>query len=198
MSSHREAPEIGKDPVADNTDVYAFVSPDNPDKVTIVANYIRSQDPAGGPNFYEFGDDVVYEINIDNDGDGKPDIDYQFRFTTVCGTPTRSCTTRARSTSLDGPNWNRRQIYRCRSTTDGIATARAGHADAYVLGEPAVPAVQRRAAVDAGLRRARRGRRCTTLPTRQKVFAGQRPRRSSSTSASIFDLGTCGRSRTCT
>jgi hypothetical protein len=53
MSSHREAPEISKDPVADNTDVYAFVSPDNPETVTIITNYIPLQGPAGGPNFYD-------------------------------------------------------------------------------------------------------------------------------------------------
>ena len=69
MSSHREAPEISKDPVADSTDLYAFVSPDQPDNVTIIANYVPLEEPAGGPNFYEFGDDVLYEINIDNDGD---------------------------------------------------------------------------------------------------------------------------------
>ena len=82
MSSHREAPEISKDPVADSTDVYAFVSPDAPDTVTLIANYIPLQSPAGGPNFFEFGDDVLYEIHVDNDGDGKPDVTYQFRFKT--------------------------------------------------------------------------------------------------------------------
>ncbi len=69
MSSHREAPEISKDPVADSTDLYAFVSPDSPDTVTLIANYIPLQGPDGGPNFYEFGDDVIYDINIDNNGD---------------------------------------------------------------------------------------------------------------------------------
>src|ERR1017187_2623924 len=88
MSSHREAPEISKDPVADSTDVYAFVSPDQPDTVTLIANYIPLQEPAGGPNFYEFGDDVLYEIHIDNNGDGRPNISYQFRFETRLTTPT--------------------------------------------------------------------------------------------------------------
>src|SRR5438045_254504 len=81
MSSHREAPEISKDPVADNTDVYAFVSPDKPDTVTLIANYIPLQGPAGGPNFYEFGDDVSYDIHVDNDGDGVAEITYRFNFT---------------------------------------------------------------------------------------------------------------------
>ena len=82
MSSHREAPEISKDPVADNTDMYAFVSPDKPDTVTIITNYIPLEDPPGGPNFFEFGDDVLYSIYVDNDGDGLPDIEYQFKFKT--------------------------------------------------------------------------------------------------------------------
>jgi len=60
MSSHREAPEISKDPVADSTDLYAFVSPDRHDTVTLIANYIPLEGPDGGPNFYEFGDDVLY------------------------------------------------------------------------------------------------------------------------------------------
>ena len=62
MSSHREAPEISKDPVADSTDLYAFTSYGTPDNVTIIANYVPLQNPAGGPNFFEFGDDVLYEI----------------------------------------------------------------------------------------------------------------------------------------
>src|SRR5579883_3665710 len=87
MSSHREAPDISKDPVADNTDVYAFVSPDRPNTVTIIANYVPLEGPAGGPNFYEFGDDVLYEINVDNDGDAKAEIMYHFRFQTVVLNP---------------------------------------------------------------------------------------------------------------
>jgi hypothetical protein len=81
MSSHREAPEIFKDPVADNIDLYAFVDLNDSSKVTILANYIPLEEPAGGPNFYQFGDDVLYEIKIDNDGDAVADVVYQFRFT---------------------------------------------------------------------------------------------------------------------
>ena len=87
MSSHREAPEISKDPVADSTDVYAFVSPDDCTTVTLIANYIPLQGAAGGPNFYEFGDDVLYESHIDNDGDGRPNVTYQFEFTTHVRNP---------------------------------------------------------------------------------------------------------------
>jgi hypothetical protein len=115
MSSHREAPEISKDPVADSTDVYAFVSPDQPETVTLIANYIPLQAPDGGPNFYEFADDVLYEIHIDNTGDGNPDISYQFRFTTVNNIPSSFLYNDGPITSLTPPspssNWNRQQTY---------------------------------------------------------------------------------------
>jgi Domain of unknown function (DUF4331) len=110
MSSHREAPEISKDPAADNTDVYAFVSPDCPDTVTLIANFVPLQDPAGGPNFFEFADDVLYEIHIDNDGDAQPDVSYQFRFTTVNTIPGTFLYNVGPIDSIDSPNWNRRQF----------------------------------------------------------------------------------------
>src|SRR5437764_4396990 len=111
MSSHREAPEISKDPVADSTDVYAFVSPDRPDTVTIITNYIPLEGPAGGPNFYEFGDDVLYEIYIDNDGDALPEITYQFRFQTIVRNPESFLYNLGPITSLTSPTWNRLQLY---------------------------------------------------------------------------------------
>src|SRR5262245_40728957 len=70
-SSHREAPLIAADPTADNTDVYAFASPERPGYVTLIANFIPFEEPNGGPNFYPFGTDVRYNINIDNNGDAK-------------------------------------------------------------------------------------------------------------------------------
>src|SRR5215218_7294862 len=111
MSSHREAPEISKDPVADSTDVYAFVSPDRPDTVTLIANYVPLQLPSGGPNFFEFGDDVRYEIHIDNDGDGRPDVTYRFEFTTEITNPNSFLYNTGPIDSLDSRNWNRRQFY---------------------------------------------------------------------------------------
>ena len=81
-SSHREAPLIAGDPSADNTDVYAFVSPDDPNSLTIIADYAPFQEPAGGPNFFAFDPAVRYEVRVDNDGDGRPDVNYDFRFTT--------------------------------------------------------------------------------------------------------------------
>lgn len=81
-SSHREAPLISQDPAADNTDTYFFKSPDDPNTVTMIMNVYPYEGPAGGPNFYRFGDDVRYEFNIDNNGDAKADIRYFFKFTT--------------------------------------------------------------------------------------------------------------------
>ena len=112
MSSHREAPEISKDPVADNTDVYAFVSPDRPDTVTLIANFIPFQAPSGGPNFYEFGDDVLYEIHIANAGHARADVSYQFRFTTKIINPdTFLYNTGPIRSITDTANWNRPQYY---------------------------------------------------------------------------------------
>src|SRR6185437_8893129 len=111
MSSHREAPAISKDPVADNTDTYAFVSPDDPGTVTIISNYLPLEAPFGGPNFFEFGDDVLYEIHIDNDADGRPDITYQFEFTTEDRNPDTFLYNTGPITAIDSPNWNRRQFY---------------------------------------------------------------------------------------
>jgi len=82
-SSHREAPYTLSDPQADNTDTYAFVSPDNPNTVTLAANFQGFQEPAQGPNFYPFDNKARYEIHIDNNGDAKPDITYRWTFKDV-------------------------------------------------------------------------------------------------------------------
>src|SRR5882672_439222 len=90
-ASHREAPLIAQDPTADLTDVYAFVSYDADNlgrsaqdrRLTLIMNVIPGQDPADGPNYFNFADDVLYEIHVDNDADGKAeDVVYQFRFKT--------------------------------------------------------------------------------------------------------------------
>jgi hypothetical protein len=114
LSSHREAPQISKDPTADSTDLYAFVSPDVAGTVTIIANYVPLEAPDGGPNFYEFADDVLYAVQIDNDGDGIPDIAYEFRFTTVNRIPSSFLYNDGPITALTGSgaaNWNRQQTY---------------------------------------------------------------------------------------
>src|ERR687885_1582911 len=79
-SSHREAPLISEDPSADNTDLYAFRSPDKPDTLTILSNFIPGEDPAAGPNYYTFSPTARYNIYVDCNGDGRPDVSYYFRF----------------------------------------------------------------------------------------------------------------------
>jgi hypothetical protein len=114
VSSHREAPEISKDPVADSTDLYAFVSPDAPTSVTLIANYVPLQPADGGPNFFEFGDDLLYEILIDNNGDSVADIAYQFQFTTTVKNPNTFLYNTGPIQSLASPSWNRVQTYSVR------------------------------------------------------------------------------------
>ncbi len=88
-SSHREAPFIANDPLADNTDLYAFRSPDDPNYITIIANYIPFQKPDGGPNYYQFGTNVRYEIHIDNKlSTSGDDIIYRFTFSKTYQDPT--------------------------------------------------------------------------------------------------------------
>src|SRR6266702_8548340 len=111
MSSHREAPAISQDPVADNADTYAFVSPDDPSTVTIITNYVPLEGPPGGPNFFEFGDDVLYSIFIDNDGDALPDITYQFKFNTTLRNEDTFLYNTGPIESIESDNWNKRQFY---------------------------------------------------------------------------------------
>src|SRR3954468_17875670 len=85
-SSHREAPLISEDPTADDTDVYAFRSPDKPDTATLIANVIPGEDPAAGPNWDKFSPTARYDIYVDRNGDGKPDVTWYFRFN--AGSPT--------------------------------------------------------------------------------------------------------------
>ena len=101
-SSHREAPLIAGDPRADNTDVYAFVSPDKPDNVTLIANWIPFEEPNGGPNFYTFADDTRYNIKIDNDGDALADLTYTWVFDTVIRDADRAVPLQHRSGHVAG------------------------------------------------------------------------------------------------
>ncbi len=87
-SSHREAPMIANDPLCDNTDLYAFRSPDDTNFVTILANYVPLQLPQGGPNYASFGENIRYEIHVENDGIAGDDITYRFTFTKVNQDPT--------------------------------------------------------------------------------------------------------------
>jgi hypothetical protein len=83
-SSHREAPAITEDPAADNTDLYAWVTPSSHDKLHIVANWNPLQQPAGGPNFHKFSDDVLYSIHIARGPNSLEDVvTYHFQFTSA-------------------------------------------------------------------------------------------------------------------
>jgi hypothetical protein len=86
-SSHAEAPMISEDPQADATDLYAFRSPESPDKVVILANYIPAEEPSGGPNYYLFSDNVRYEVKVDRNNDGAADLIFTWRFNTKIQTP---------------------------------------------------------------------------------------------------------------
>ena len=181
MSSHREAPSISKDPVADNTDVYAFVSPDAPDTVTFIANSLPAEGPAGGPNFYEFGDDVLYQIIVDNDADNDPDVTYQFRFHTTVRNPHTFLYNTGPIASLTSPNWNRVQTY-------SVTRVREGHAPELLgsgllcppvnIGPRSTPNYPALAAAAVH-----------NLPGGIKVFAGQRREGFFVDLGSIFDLG---------
>src|SRR4051794_26718734 len=81
-SSHREAPLISGQPQYDNTDLYAFVSPDKPDTTTIIANFVPFEEPAGGPNFYTFADDAQYDLHVDNNGDAQSELIFRYTFRT--------------------------------------------------------------------------------------------------------------------
>ena len=118
-SSHREAPLISQDPVADNTDTYAFVSPDNPDTVTLVANWIPLELPAGGPNFSSFGDDVLYKINVDTNGDAVADTVYEWRFKTTIGDENTFLYNTGPVASISDDTLNVKQTYTLSSVVGG-------------------------------------------------------------------------------
>jgi len=119
-SSHREAPLIAADPAVDNTDVYAFVSPERAGYVTFLANFIPFEEPNGGPNFYPFATDATYNINVDNDGDGKADAVFRYTFQTqdLRGNNT-FLYNNGPVTSLDDKNLLFRQTYTLESSFNG-------------------------------------------------------------------------------
>lgn len=125
-SSHREAPLIKEDPTADNTDLYAFRSPDNPDTVTIIANYIPLQEPSNGPNFYTFSDGAIYEIHIDNNGDAREDVTYRFQFRTERRSDETFLYNTGPVLTLDSANLNVRQLYSVTRVTGGRGTGVGG------------------------------------------------------------------------
>jgi len=115
-SSHREAPLISNDPLADNTDLYVFRSPCDTNKIVIIANYIPFEHPGGGPNWYNFGQNIRYEIHIKNKGTGTTDdITYRFTFTQVNEDPTTFFNIRLGKQNI-------KDVYMCERSTDGGVT----------------------------------------------------------------------------
>jgi hypothetical protein len=184
MSSHREAPEISKDPVADNTDVYAFVSPDRRDTVTLIANFIPLQQPDGGPNFFEFGDDVLYEIHVSNAGDARADITYQFRFHTEIRNKKTFLYNTGPIASITAKTWNRPQFY----SVTRLSRGRDGKAKVLAQDLTVPP-------VNVGIRSTPNYAGTFTqaavhdIGSGRRVFAGQRAEGFHVDLGSIFDLG---------
>ncbi len=164
-SSHREAPLITEDPVADATDVYAFTTPDAPDAVTLVANYIPLEEPASGPNFHKFGDDVLYVINVDNNGDAIDDINYEFRFRTQIQNGDTFLYNTGPITSLTDPDFNIRQTYTVTEVRKGVRKVLGENLPTppVNIGPRSTPAYDSLAAAAV-----------KDLPGGIKVFAGQR------------------------
>ena len=181
-SSHREAPLSSQDPVTDLTDVYAFVSPDAPDTVTLIANVIPFEQPAGGPNFYRFGDDVLYQLNVDNDGDARADRTYQFRFTTTTANPGTFLYNTGQVTSFDDPDLNVRQTYTLTEIDEHGASRVLGRNLPVAptnVGERSTPAYEQNLGSAA----------VQTLPGGVSTFAGPRDDAFFVDLGSVFDLG---------
>ena len=179
-SSHREAPYTLSDPQADNTDTYAFVSPDNPNTVTLAANFQGFQEPAQGPNFYPWDDKARYEIHIDNNGDAKPDITYRWSFQDVDlrGTAERGAVdgtfllNDGPVTSFDDPDLKFKQTY----TLQGIRYNADGTEQAPIPlvtnGKAAPPNVGRASTPDYAKLRAEAVMSTAAPATGGKAFAG--------------------------
>jgi MYXO-CTERM domain-containing protein len=165
-SSHREAPLIAADPAVDNTDVYAFVSPERPGYVTFIANFIPFEEPNGGPNFYPFATDATYNIKVDSDGDAKPDAVFRWTFHNV---DKRGGNTflynNGPVTSLDDPNLLFRQTYTLESSFGG----RPFHT--RISNAPVAPSRVGKASMPNYQQL--RDQAVTTLPGGWKTFAGQ-------------------------
>ncbi|MGY5050605.1 DUF4331 domain-containing protein [Streptomyces sp. 900105755] len=136
-SSHREAPLISGTPQYDNTDLYAFVSPDKPDTTTIVSDYIPFEEPAGGPNFYQFADDAQYDIHVDNNGDAKDDLIFRYTFKTKIKNKQTFLYNTGVVDSLNDPDLNVTQSYNLDLIK--LRNGRPQHATRLASGIPAAP-----------------------------------------------------------
>ena len=165
-SSHREAPLVAADPAVDNTDLYAFASPERPGYVTFVANWIPFEEPNGGPNFYPFATDATYNVYVDNDGDAKPDATFRWTFHTIDkrGTDT-FLYNNGPVTSIDDPHLLVRQTYTLESSFNG------GPFKVRVKDAPVAPS--RTGLASMPNYQKLRDQATVTLPGGWKSFAGQ-------------------------
>lgn len=183
-SSHREAPLISGDPLADNTDVYAFKSPDDANTITIVANYIPFESPEGGPNYFTFGSAVRYEIHIKNKttttGD---DITYRFTFSEVNEDPTTFFYARLKKQ-------NRKTTYRCEKSTNGgysfVTIVANGIVPPYNVGPRTIDTFP---GLEGGSYEALAEKAIMTASTGEKVFCGSRDDPFFVDLAGVFDVG---------
>ena len=169
-SSHREAPLTSIDPTADDTDLYAFTANDAPGALTVVANWIPFEDPAGGPNFYKFDDRAHYYINVDNTGDGAYDIRYEFAFKTKVGNPDSFLYALPGVSSINDAKLNVKQTYNI--TREIYKNGKLRSEKVIARGLPVAPN-------NVGPRTfpnydAVAGQAIRSLPGGGKVFAGQR------------------------
>ena len=165
-SSHREAPLIAADPAVDNTDLYAFVSPERPGYVTFIANWAPFSEPNGGPNFYPFATDATYHIKVDADGDARPDAEFRWTFKNI---DKRGNSTflynNGPVTTVDDENLLFRQTYSLESSFNGAPFK------TRVNGAPVAPS--RTGAASMPDYQALRDGAVKTLPGGWKIFAGQ-------------------------
>ncbi|HET9084877.1 MAG TPA: DUF4331 domain-containing protein [Candidatus Limnocylindrales bacterium] len=169
-SSHREAPLTSIDPTADDTDLYAYTANDAPGALTVVANWIPFEDPAGGPNFYKFDDRAHYYINVDNTGDGAYDVRYQFAFKTKVGNPDSFLYALPGVSSINDSKLNVKQTYTL--TRIAYKNGKARSSKVIARGVPVAPnnvGPRTFPNYDAVASQAIR-----SLPGGGKVFAGQR------------------------
>jgi hypothetical protein len=179
-SSHREAPLISADPSVDATDLYAFRSPDRPDTVTMIANYIPFEDPAGGPNYYKFDDSAAYDIKVDNTGDGNEDLTYRFTFTTRLTNPNTFLYNTNQVTTPADADLSVRQTYT-------LTRIQGRNRTVLGTGLPVAPAnvgPRSTPGYDGGA-----GSAVSDLPGGIKAFAGPRDDPFFVDLGSIFDLG---------
>lgn len=185
-SSHREAPGIANDPTADNTDLYAFTSPESGSshKVVLISNWIPLEKPESGPNFWGFDDKALYDIRIDNNGDAIEDISYQFRFATTRQTGNTFLYNTGAVTTLTDADLNIRQTYT-------LTVVRGGAPPVAVTGLPVVPPWIGQASMSASQYAALREEGIKTFTenaTTCRVFVGQRAEQFFVDLGAAFDL----------